>query len=157
MNKAEKIKAEIERLINKYNEILSKVDKNSEDWVDSESMLAAKRDSLICILSFINSLEEPVSEDLEEAAKNYEEDAIFYAARRISDFFKAGAQWQKQQDQSTIELAEDHAYLAGQEHIIDRACEFLRSHIDKQLVIYHEFTWRSRDEFIEGFKKAMEE
>ena len=33
--------------------------------------------------------------NLEEAAKNYEEDAIFYAARRISDFFKAGAEWQK--------------------------------------------------------------
>ena len=32
-------------------------------------------------------------DNLEEAAKNYEEDAIFYAARRISDFFKAGAKY----------------------------------------------------------------
>lgn len=38
-----------------------------------------------------------ISNNLEEAAKNYEEDAIFYATRRISDFFKAGAQWQKKQ------------------------------------------------------------
>jgi hypothetical protein len=29
-----------------------------------------------------------LSNDLEEAAKNYEEDAIFYAARRISDFLR---------------------------------------------------------------------
>ena len=27
--------------------------------------------------------------------------------------FKAGAEWQKKQDQETIELAEDHAMLAG--------------------------------------------
>ena len=41
--------------------------------------------------------EDPVSNDLEEAAKIYEEDAAFYAARRISDYFKAGARWQKEQ------------------------------------------------------------
>ncbi len=148
MNKIEKIKAEIKR---RYNILKNVASPQNKDYYDG------KIEAYLETLDFLNSLKEPVSNDLEEAAKNYEEDAIFYAARRISDFFKAGAQWQKQQDQSTIELAEDHAYLAGQEQIIDKACEFLRSHIDKQLVIYHEFTWRSRDEFIEGFKKAMEE
>ena len=33
----------------------------------------------------------------------------------IENAVKAGAQWQKQQDQLTIELAEDHAMLAGME------------------------------------------
>ena len=63
----------------------------------------------------VKNWKEPVSEDLEKAAKQYEEDAVFYAGRNISDFFKAGAKWQKEQDQSTIELAEDHAMLAGME------------------------------------------
>lgn len=34
---------------------------------------------------------------------------------RISDAVKLGAKWQEKQDQSTIELAEDHAYFAGSE------------------------------------------
>lgn len=50
------------------------------------------------------------SDDLEEAASKYiEED--FHERSRAD--FKAGAEWQKQKDQQTIELAEDHAMLAG--------------------------------------------
>ena len=63
--------------------------------------------------------EEPVSEDLEEAVNAYigyapevDESSSVYGKRLA---FKAGAKWQKQQDQSTIELAEDHAMLAGME------------------------------------------
>lgn len=145
----EKIKSEIQRLIKAYSPIQS---------AEGKYKVEAYED----LLSFIESLEEePVSNDLEEAARkiatrhSHITGDTYYA--NDAWFFKKGAQWQKQQDQSTIELAEDHAYLAGQEQIIDKACEFLRSHIDKQLVIYHENTWRSRDEFIEGFKKAMEE
>ena len=89
MSKVEKIKAEIERL------------KKSLSWGSCASQLSmecnCKNEAYNEVLSYINSLEEePVSNDLEEAAKNYEEDAIFYAARRISDFFKAGAEWQKE-------------------------------------------------------------
>jgi hypothetical protein len=58
-----------------------------------------------------------VSEDLEEAVNAYigyapevDESSSVYGKRLA---FKAGAKWQKQQDQSTIELAEDHAMLAG--------------------------------------------
>jgi len=88
MNKVEKIKAEIERL------------KKSLPWGSCASQLSmecnCKNEAYNEVLSYIDTLEkEPVSNDLEEAAKNYEEDAIFYAARRISDFFKAGAQWKK--------------------------------------------------------------
>lgn len=59
--------------------------------------------------------EEPVSEDLEEAANDY---GIRQGAELkpfAIKFFKAGAKWQREQDQSTIELAEDHAMFAGME------------------------------------------
>lgn len=66
-----------------------------------------------------------VSEGLEEAAEEYRRES--YRKRvlpnidgpmpeyggSIKDAFKAGAEWQKKQDQKTIELAEDHAMLAG--------------------------------------------
>lgn len=119
MSKAEKIKAEIERL--------------KEETFDNKELtleeIITARNCYNNLLFFIDSLEQPIKrtpaeieaalqeveeksklfteahkddvvsndtiDDLEEAAKNYEEDAIFYAARRISDFFKAGAQWQK--------------------------------------------------------------
>lgn len=52
-------------------------------------------------------------------------------------------------------------YLAGhyrgQQVMLDKACEYLRNHIDKGLVIYHNDTWRSLNEFITEFKKFMEE
>lgn len=38
---------------------------------------------------------------------------------------------------------------------IEKACEYMRNHIDKQLTIYHENTWKKRDEFIRDFKKYM--
>ena len=59
--------------------------------------------------------EEPVSEDLEEVANDY---GIRQGAELkpfAFKFFKAGAKWQREQDQSTIELAEDHAMFAGME------------------------------------------
>lgn len=81
--------------------------------------------------------EEPVSEDLEEAANNavialvpsfgqkYSDGSYVSSCRdcfkreELLELFKAGANWQKQQDQSTIELAEDHAMLAGMEKRIE--------------------------------------
>ena len=148
----EKIKSEIQRLIKAYSPIQS---------AEGKYKVEAYED----LLTFIDTLkEDQVSNDLEEAATKYARKQLsnpdyptYNDEYEMECAFEAGAQWQKERDQFTIELAEDHAYLAGQEQMIDKACEFLRSHIDKQLVIYHEFTWRSRDEFIEGFKKAMEE
>ena len=88
MNKVEKIKADIDRLQE------TTMDENRNFLSSYHEGIF---DGLSMIENFIDSLEkEPVSNDLEEAAKNYEEDAIFYAARRISDFFKAGAEWQKE-------------------------------------------------------------
>lgn len=79
------------------------------------------------IMQFINSLpEEPASEDLEEAADEYAENHGFRVpydgsnkfyddvdVKASKEGFIAGAAWQKQKDQETIELAEDHAMLAG--------------------------------------------
>lgn len=43
----------------------------------------------------------------------------------------------------------------GNDAFIEKACEYMRNHIDKQLTIYHENTWKKRDEFIRDFKKYM--
>ena len=56
-----------------------------------------------------------VSEDLEKAAEDYGIRQGLELKPFAIKYFKAGANWQKQQDQSTIELAEDHAMLAGME------------------------------------------
>ena len=75
------------------------------------------------LLSFIDSLqEEPVSVDLEEACEQLAENARKHKAETSSPFFCQtdykqgvidGAKWQKEQDKKTIELAKDHAMLAG--------------------------------------------
>lgn len=131
MSKAEKIKAEIDRLQE------TTMDENRNFL---SSYYQGVFDGLSLIDNFIDSIEEePVSNDLEEAAKNYEEDAIFYAARRISDYFKAGAQWQKEQ-------------------MIKKACDWLRKG-GSGWYLTSEF---GEDEInfvklAEDFKKVMEE
>lgn len=87
---------------------------------------------ILCNLdAYIDSLqEEPVSEELEEFANKDYKNALnsvavnFMEAQGITPNLyaeqiiravKHGAKWQKEQDQSTIELAEDHAMLAGME------------------------------------------
>lgn len=68
--------------------------------------------------------QEPVSEDLEEAAYKFVMDNFGNPKEPLYKFeqrcFKAGAKWQKEQDQSTIELAEDHAMLAGMEKMKEK-------------------------------------
>ena len=91
-----------------------------------------------------------IGETLEKAAGNYaftmsgEDEVLKYYA------FIAGAQWQKERDQSTIELAEDHAYLAGQEKIIEKACVWLNNFYSEDRHCY------LIKEDIDNFKKAME-
>lgn len=99
-----------------------------------------------------------IGDDLEEAATKYAQDK--YLPVQTAQSFKAGAQWQKQQDQSTIELAEDHAYLAGQEKIIDKAIKWLEDNIDRYLYNtggYEEYIPKCGGKMFEDFKKAMEE
>lgn len=95
------------------------------------------------LLEYINSLqEEPVSNDLEEAANDYAHDLVH---DDVFGTFIAGARWQEEQCQKTIELAEDHAYLAGQEKVIEKACEWLKCNFNMP------------NDFESHFKKAMEE
>lgn len=76
--------------------------------------------------------------------------------KEMISFFIAGAQWQKEQDQSTIELAEDHAMLAGMEkmkqEIIDKAMVWLTSNMKWGVV-----SWDDKEQCVWDFKKAMEE
>lgn len=38
---------------------------------------------------------------------------------------------------------------------IDKACEWIKNHIDEGLVIYHNNTWCFIGEFIENFSKSL--
>ena len=60
--------------------------------------------------------EEPASEDFETAAERYASNTadLDIVETRYRSFI-VGANWQKAKDQSIIELAEDHAMLAGME------------------------------------------
>jgi hypothetical protein len=80
--------------------------------------------------------QEPVSEELEAEIIRYigypqevDEDVSTTMIRKAARHF---ANWQKQQDQSTIELAEDHAMLAGMEKMKEQmmkdAVEWLKTH-----------------------------
>ena len=131
--------AEIEKYISNYRGILNNIDKSSDDWVDSTLILEPKIDVLQHILSFLDTLEvkevkeEPVSNDLEEASDNY----VGHAPEIDEDLscfirrnaFIAGAQWKKEQ-------------------MITKACVFLES---------TDFCKYYNKEFVEEFKKAMEE
>ena len=69
------------------------------------------------VLAMLDLLqEEPVSDkELEQAAVEVFKEIVDDGRNSFLEIFKAGAEWQKEQDQSTIELAEDHAMLAGME------------------------------------------
>lgn len=87
MNKVEKIKAEIERL---KNELIQEAEKGNKLEFD-EGRISAFED----MITFINSLEELVSNDLEEAA--YQFGCCFENFGLASASFIKGAQWQKEQ------------------------------------------------------------
>ena len=98
MTQIEKIKAEIERRKNQFvfqAEAFHKIGK--EDKESYYAALASNMNSLSC---FLDSLEEdPVSNDLEEAAMQYAKSKHKDTTLQqiVSWDFKAGAQWQKEQ------------------------------------------------------------
>jgi len=124
---------------------------------------------------------------LEEAAEEYasleydchSETDAFYAMLQ-KDGFIAGAKWQKKQDQETIELAEDHAMMAGMNKAkaeFDQKCQgcfnrdevywkgmqHARTELEKDNYLYpkseYELDWLDelkKDLFEEG-RKAMNE
>lgn len=82
-----------------------------------------------------NSLtQESVSEELEEAANNALNNVLnaheIVNVRSCLEMFKYGAKWQREKDQFTIELAEDHAIFAGMEKMKE---EMMEKAIDAEL------------------------
>ena len=76
--------------------------------------------------------------------------------------FKAGANWQKKQDLETIELAEDHAMLAGmvkgKEETIRKACDWITEINNHHYIMrYSDSCEVTSKELIEWFKNYMEE
>lgn len=55
----------------------------------------------------------------------------------------------------TLKLNNDFIEYTRTDAFIEKACEFMCNNIDKQLTIYHNNTWRKRDEFIEAFRQFM--
>ena len=95
MNKVEKIKAEIEREINLCNKY-STLNLTESTRIGNNAQLTVLKE----LLSFIDSLEEPISEDLKKAARDA---SVCHSSKGdifFSDSYKkfiAGAQWQKEQ------------------------------------------------------------
>lgn len=121
-DKVQLIKEEIERLKTQNETYLDKEYAESTKWYKHGAY-----DACNAILSFIDSLPEEnhfedksemVIEDLEEEILcRWEDDPhTLWPKCPYSDFKNIAhhfAEWQKQRDQETIELAEDHAMLAG--------------------------------------------
>lgn len=104
MDKIAKIKAEIERRMDILYPQLPDASKVVHENISLEQAdITGKYVALESLLSFIDKLpEEPVSEDLEEAAKIEAErfgncvSKRFYFSCWLESCFKAGAKWQKQ-------------------------------------------------------------
>lgn len=102
---------------------------------DDKTMPFIQPDQLVQIVDFVSKNYKPsLPEGLEEAKEVYCDehnddcfDAIGDTCPHIRKAFIAGAEWQKKQDQSLIELAEDHAMLAGmnkmKEEMMEKAVE----------------------------------
>ena len=94
-----------------------KVIKELKEALEGLDITNKYRLNLIRAIEYLQ--EEPVSEELEEAADNALSNVLntheIVNVRSCLEMFRFGAQWQKKQDQETIELAEDHAMLAGME------------------------------------------
>ena len=77
------------------------------DWING-----APKEQVLNWLAKLNLT--PSNKDLNAAAKEYSSHIHFWPYREwVVPAFIHGAKWQEMQDQETIELAEDHAMLAG--------------------------------------------
>lgn len=111
------IKAEIERLI-----AMNK----TRNGFPAGTMCAVRIEAYEKLLSFLSTLEEePVQNDLEEAADNHICEVVDSAGhpgwdwetQDIKDAFKAGAEWQKEQDDKELSDLLTIAHLQGAEQM----------------------------------------
>ena len=102
-DKVQKIREEVERL---YNQSLADENRQADRGLERAANVSYGK-SKACkeLLSFIDSLqEEPVSEELEEAAYH---NCIDRLSKESIEDFKAGAQWQKEQFEKNRLAASD--------------------------------------------------
>lgn len=118
-DKVQKIRKEVVEIINSTNPFIPDEDGKNSNYE------AGKLDAATKILQIIDSLEEPVSEDLEEAINSYIENN-FHGSQTLGFFsnrtkeepndedialtFKAGAEWQKEQIMSKAIVYNDKIY-----------------------------------------------
>lgn len=118
---ADKLRAEIESCRDLYNHP-NRVVHGVADAFRQDGRAAMCED----ILSFLDTLEEPVSEDLEdclelnEAAEEWvrpimrtPEKAHDFLYTYLLDSFRKGAEWQKDKDTEAVIVAEDRGFLKG--------------------------------------------
>ena len=147
MDKVQKIREEVERIqLYTQSEVLKQVldyiNKVQEEPVSEpqvkESAEVQHVDKM-CKENGNSLTQEPVSKDLEEASKewlrpqldksyaNYGEvkmmELTHFDGYAMLDAIEFGAKWQEEQDQSTIELAEDHAMFAGMNKMEEQMME----------------------------------
>ena len=143
------VSEELEKELDKYIKDNFTIDKEQLDKFGLEEKdymySMDKSDMEKMVRYFTGNYKIPVSDDLEEAAKLYISDSLCItgeedwddAAIEALNAYKAGAKWQEKQDQETIEVAEDHAMLAGmekmKEQMIAGAVEGIAHPNDKEI------------------------
>ena len=154
--------------------LVAEIERRRRDWRYSSSIDAKfKREECDDILSFLDTLETK-EVDLEKEIQQHINDCldikfpttdikmiakdVEYTARK---FFELGL---KAKDViEIIKTAEDHAYFAGSENtrekLIDKACKWLKENKDHPFIGCEDCCLSGflTDEFIEEFRKAMEE
>ena len=152
-DKVQKIKQEIERRIKNLEFSLE------NNCVEKHSKLdiLGNITTLESLLQFIGSLsEEPASEDLEIEIENYingnfsegsdggmlsdfEQNLGGVTYCDLANLARHFAEWQKQKDQETIELAEDHAMLAGMNKMKE---EMMENAVYGYISLCHDYPYR---------------
>lgn len=134
MTDKELIKQEIERRIDLYS------------IAEKDDSTFARMGELSSLIDFIDSLPEEHNEDLEEYYTKEFLPKEWFAKpgqRTISqfNFFTAQhfAEWQKKKDQETIELAEDHAMLAGMNRMKE---EMMKDAVYGYVSLCHDYPYR---------------
>lgn len=115
----ETLGAHLRNLLTPYKNLLQLV---KDGKADEETIRKYNLDNLNDLIAFSNSeameqkYPEPASEDLEDAARKYKMRTPFQYPNELHPAyqgFKAGAKWQKEQDQKELQLAEEHGILTG--------------------------------------------
>jgi len=135
-DKVQRIREEVARL---QNELIQEREKGYGSDVDDACILELQN-----VLTYIDTLqEEPVSEELEEAAFDYAEACKYEGGEKLLcvEHFKTGAKWQKQQT-------------------ISKACKWIDKNAAKYLV--DRFVGSTRvvgldNSIIDDFKKDIED